>query len=307
MSEGSSLLEQVKFAYNRMLSSGDPRVSDWPMMASPMPTFIIVGAYLFMVWYGPRVMAKRTSAFEIRSVLVFYNACIVALSLWMVYEFCVNGWVFGGYSFGCQPVDRSMHPQALRIARVCWVYYISKIIELADTSFFILRRKFLLITFLHVFHHAVMPATWWFFAKFVPGGFSTFHALLNSFIHVWMYTYYALAAAGPQFHSYLWWKKYLTTAQILQFLLVIAHTSQLFFFKDCDYPMLFGWWIFLFAVTFLALFSHFYYQTYVNPRKMTATKKLAEKTVECDSKTKKTETETKKLRKEDENGIKKSQ
>ncbi len=52
----------------------------------------------------------------------------------------------------------------------------------------------------------------------------------------------------------------MTTAQILQFLIVIAHTTQLFFFKDCDYPILFGWWIISYASIFLILFSHFYYQ-----------------------------------------------
>ncbi|KAM7533965.1 hypothetical protein Aperf_G00000108713 [Anoplocephala perfoliata] len=197
MPKASPLLEQVKSSYSRLLSGGDPRVSDWAMMASPMPTFAIIGVYLFVVWYG----------FEIRNIVVFLNVCMVALSLWMVYEFCAVGWIFGGYSLGCQPVDRSMHPQALRMARVCWVYYISKLIELADTVFFILRRKFQLITFLHVFHHAAMASSWWFFVEFVPGGFSIFHALLNSFIHVWMYTYYALAAAGPHFHPYLWWKR----------------------------------------------------------------------------------------------------
>ncbi|VDM35761.1 unnamed protein product [Hydatigera taeniaeformis] len=207
MQDFSPLLDQVKLTYNRMLSQGDPRVSDWALMASPMPTFGIVGIYLFAVWYGKKVMAQRSSGFEIRNIMVFYNACMVLLSLWLVYEFSVAGWIFGSYTLGCQPVDPSMHPQALRMARACWVFYISKLIELFDTFFFVLRRKFQLITFLHVFHHAIMAASWWFGVKFVPGGFSTFHALINSFIHAWMYTYYALAAAGPQFYPYLWWKR----------------------------------------------------------------------------------------------------
>ncbi|KAM7534778.1 hypothetical protein Aperf_G00000108653 [Anoplocephala perfoliata] len=317
MQEASPLLEQVKSTYNRMLSSGDPRVSDWAMMASPMPTFGIIGAYLFVVWYGQKVMAQRTSGFEIRNIMVFYNACMVVLSLWLVYEFSVAGWIFGSYTLGCQPVDPSMHPQALRMARACWVFYISKLIELADTVFFVLRRKFQLITFLHVFHHAVMAASWWFGVKFVPGGFSTFHALINSFIHVWMYTYYALAAAGPQFHPYLWWKKYMTTAQILQFVVVIAHTTQLFFFKDCDYPILFGWWILSYAFIFLLLFTHFYYQTYIRPRKVSEGEKLGEKKkaienrrrlkVEGGSKAEKNHQEPKKPKKKDEDEDKKSQ
>ncbi|KAM7534678.1 hypothetical protein Aperf_G00000108692 [Anoplocephala perfoliata] len=301
-------MEQVKTVYDRILSKSDPRVSDWAMMASPMPTFAIIIVYFFIVWYGPKLMARRNSNFEIRNIMVFYNACMVALSLWMVHEFSAAGWIFGGYSLGCQPVDRSMNPQALRMARACWVYYISKLIELSDTVFFILRRKFQLITFLHVFHHATMASSWWFFAKFVPGGVSSFHAMINSFIHVFMYTYYGLAAAGPQFYPYLWWKKYLTAAQILQFLLVIAHTTRLFFLKDCDYPIRFSLWIFSNCFIFLVLFSHFYYQAYIKPRHMTTSKKLAKEDIAVgDSIAKKNEQGEKKAKNDDEDKNKKNQ
>ncbi|KAH3832237.1 hypothetical protein DPMN_105518 [Dreissena polymorpha] len=47
------------------------------------------------------------------------------------------------------------------------------------------------------------------------GGFGTFHALLNSFIHLVMYTYYFMAALGPRYQKYLWWKKYMTKMQIV--------------------------------------------------------------------------------------------
>lgn len=49
----------------------------------------------------------------------------------------------------------------------------------------------------------------------VSGGFGTFHGLLNSFIHFWMYSYYGLAAMGPHMQKYLWWKKYMTKLQIV--------------------------------------------------------------------------------------------
>ena len=35
--------------------------------------------------------------------------------------------------------------------------------------FFILRKKFNQVSFLHVFHHGIMPISWWFGVKFVPG------------------------------------------------------------------------------------------------------------------------------------------
>lgn len=39
--------------------------------------------------------------------------------------------------------------------------------------------------------------------------------VLNASIHMIMYSYYFLAALGPQMQKYLWWKKYLTRLQIV--------------------------------------------------------------------------------------------
>lgn len=47
------------------------------------------------------------------------------------------------------------------------------------------------------------------------GGLGTFHALLNCVVHVIMYSYYALSAMGPAYQKYLWWKKYMTTIQLV--------------------------------------------------------------------------------------------
>ena len=43
-----------------------------------------------------------------------------------------------------------------------------------------------------------------------------FSAMINSFIHVVMYTYYLLSALGPSVRKYLWWKKYLTAMQLVR-------------------------------------------------------------------------------------------
>ena len=42
-----------------------------------------------------------------------------------------------------------------------------------------------------------------------------FIGMLNSFVHIFMYGYYALASLGPQMHRYLWWKRYLTIMQLV--------------------------------------------------------------------------------------------
>jgi len=76
-----------------------------------------------------------------------------------------------------------------------------------------------------------------------------------------MYSYYLLAALGPQIQPYLWWKKYLTALQMVQFILVMIHAFQLLFI-DCNFPKAFVWWIGMHAVMFYFLFRNFYNQTY---------------------------------------------
>lgn len=60
-----------------------------------------------------------------------------------------------------------------------------------------------------------MPMSVWFGVKFTPGGHSSFFGFLNTFVHIIMYSYYLLAALGPKYQKYLWWKKYLTTIQMV--------------------------------------------------------------------------------------------
>jgi hypothetical protein len=147
------------------------------------------------------------------------------------------------------------------MARGCWWYYFSKFTEFFDTIFFVLRKKNDHISTLHVIHHGVMPMSVWFGVKFTPGGQSTFFGMINTFVHIIMYLYYLLAAFGPRFQKYLWWKKYLTVLQMVQFVLVMIHAFQLLFI-DCNYPKAFVWWIGLHAVMFYFLFSDFYKQAY---------------------------------------------
>ena len=43
------------------------------------------------------------------------------------------------------------------------------------------------------------------------------------------------AAFGPGVQKYLWWKKYITSLQLVQFVLVFIHALQPIFFS-CNYP-----------------------------------------------------------------------
>lgn len=101
-----------------------------------------------------------------------------------------------------------------------YCYLLAKVSELLDTIFFILRKKNNQVTFLHVYHHAVMVFVTWTALKYEPTFALVFMGMLNSFVHIVMYTYYGLSAY-PNLVKYLWWKKYITKLQLVSCSLLV--------------------------------------------------------------------------------------
>ncbi|XP_076347005.1 very long chain fatty acid elongase AAEL008004-like isoform X2 [Tachypleus tridentatus] len=224
--------------YNKTMENGDRRVQEWPLMQSPGPTITICLSYVYFVKVlGPAIMKNR-EPLNMRWLMVAYNFFMVYIS---VYIF-------------------------VRMANLAWWYYISKFVEFTDTIFFVFRKKFSHVSTLHVIHHGVMPMSVWWGVKFTPGGHSTFFAFVNSFVHILMYIYYGVAAIGPHMYKYLWWKKYMTAIQMVQFIMIFVHSFQLLF-RECDYPKGFMWWIGFHAVLFWFLFWDFYKNAYGKSKK----------------------------------------
>ena len=92
--------------------------------------------------------------------------------------------------------------------------------------FFVARKKFSHLSALHIIHHGTLPWLCWWGPRFVGGGQSGFGPFLNSWVHCVMYLYYFLSAWGPGIQKYLGWKRYLTTMQMVQFVLVFIHALQ---------------------------------------------------------------------------------
>jgi elongation of very long chain fatty acids protein 4 len=109
--------------------------------------------------------------------------------------------------------------------------------------------------------------------SFLPGGDAYFGALLNSLIHVLMYSYYALALLKIPCP----WKRFLTQAQLIQFLSVLIYTGFSYFVlfnriswnqKTCYYVQTFE------MVSLFVLFLHFYSKTYARKKKQKKEKEL---------------------------------
>jgi elongation of very long chain fatty acids protein 7 len=141
-------------------------------------------------------------------------------------------------------------------------------VELLDTVFFVLRKKQSQVTFLHVYHHSCTMFFSWAYLKFLPGEQGVVIGLLNSFVHVVMYTYYLIAALGPRFQKYLWWKKYMTWIQLTQFCVMLAYLISIIA-MDCKLPKALTFFFVANVVVFLYLFGNFYRQAYNKPKNVT--------------------------------------
>lgn len=89
---------------------------------------------------------------------------------------------------------------------------------------------------------------------------------LNSFVHIFMYFYYMVAAMGPKYRKFLWWKRYITWIQLTQFTIMLTYLLLLVIF-DCKFSRALTFFFVGNVVIFLYLFSRFYSQAYNSKKK----------------------------------------
>uniref|UniRef100_A0A8D8SG94 Elongation of very long chain fatty acids protein n=4 Tax=Cacopsylla melanoneura TaxID=428564 RepID=A0A8D8SG94_9HEMI len=242
----------------------DPRTKDWFWSGSLWPPFALMFFYHYFVRsLGPRFMKDR-KPYNIDNVLKVYNLFQVTFSVFLVYRVIKDCYMNANYSLICQPINKSNTPQAMAEIECIWLYYMAKIIDLLDTVFFVLRKKFKQASFLHVYHHTGMILAGLIGTRYVTGGHSVSLGAVNSTVHVIMYTYYLLSSFDKKFTEAKW-KKYITQLQMLQFISLIVHFSFPFIFP-CGFPL----WPCVVIVPqymfMLALFYDFYRKAYNKPK-----------------------------------------
>ncbi|XP_050520239.1 elongation of very long chain fatty acids protein AAEL008004-like isoform X2 [Daktulosphaira vitifoliae] len=241
----------------------DDEVDSWMFMSSSIPVFSIIIIYLlFVLKVGPEMMKNR-NPINLKYPMLLYNIIQIAFNGYIVsLLFTTPGAITHHFNNLCHPIPRNLNNfLLLELNKGSWYFFISKLMDLTDTVFFVLRKKQSQVSFLHIYHHCNMVITCWAYLKFIKGEQLLLCGILNATVHVIMYSYYFLSALGPQIQTFLWWKKYLTRIQITQFLLLIAYQTCLYVF-DCNFPKLFVMYIIADVAIFLYLFVMFYRKTY---------------------------------------------
>lgn len=267
----TNFITETQRQFTRLLNKElkfDAEVDSWVLMSSPFPVIFILIAYiLFVLKIGPKMMENR-EPLKIKHIMMIYNFLQTSYNFYIISEFLFS-YEISSYIFNsiCHPDNTENNREILtKFYTNSWHYMFSKMLDLIDTIFFVLRKKQSHVSFLHVYHHMNMLITTWIFLRFIKGQQGALPGIVNSIIHVIMYSYYFLSALGPQMQKYLWWKKYLTRLQIIQFIAGIIYGLCLFIY-DCNFPRLFTIYMIFDVLLFLYLFLIFYKKTYSEKQK----------------------------------------
>ena len=152
----------------------------------------------------------------------------------------------------------------------CFIFLLSKLPELFDTLFIVLRKQKLI--FLHWYHHITVYCFCW-YTYSTPNGHTRLFMIMNYFVHLIMYSYYAIRAQGfvkvPRAVSIA-----ITCLQLIQMLCGIAACSYslLMLLNDvpCNAQYRNIYVSLLMYSSYAILFARFFYVNYLKKKEGTS-------------------------------------
>ncbi|XP_073096610.1 very long chain fatty acid elongase 3 isoform X2 [Manis javanica] len=204
-------------------------------------SFPIALIYLLFVFVGQNYMKAR-KGFSLQGPLILWSFCLTV------------------FSFSNSPVIRFWS---------C-LFVLSKVIELGDTAFIILRKRPLI--FVHWYHHStvLVYTSFGYKHKVAAGGW---FMTMNYGVHAIMYFYYTLKAAKVK--SPRWLPMFITSLQILQMIIGATVSILIYIWRQehgCHTTTEHICWSSILYITYFILFANFFHQNYIMPKIKVKTK-----------------------------------
>ncbi|XP_054155273.1 elongation of very long chain fatty acids protein 7-like [Oppia nitens] len=267
---GVNIIQYIVYDY--WINKSDERVDKyWLFGGGPQMFALILFSWLvFVVKIGPNLM-KTKQPFVLREIMMAYNLIVVVINIYAVIV-SIKWLDFGKKTFEIELLERNnTSDEVMQEIHEKMIVFYSKLIDLFDTIFFVLRKKSNQISFLHLYHHFMVPVLGYMAMKtgsVMSCVFGVF-VIMNSTVHIIMYSYYFLAAFGPKIQPYLWWKRYITQIQLIQFVILIIYAIYVFIAKDLSqYPDAIKWTVIVQPFIFFYMFLKFYLITYKKSAKI---------------------------------------
>mmetsp|Transcript_10286 Transcript_10286/g.15553 ORF Transcript_10286/g.15553 Transcript_10286/m.15553 type:complete len:298 (+) Transcript_10286:85-978(+) len=233
-------------------------------------------AYICIVLFGKClffVSSKRTKAFIPEPILYAvkfgYNFGQIILCSYMFVESVM---LVRRNNYGLIPMRffncNSFNFAEPVIHKLLWLFYVSKIFDFFDTIFIILGNKRQQFTFLHCYHHMSIFSLYWLNLNMLYDADIVYTITLNAFVHAVMYSYYLICMHLPKDRKYsVWWKKYLTVIQLVQFCFMLADGALLIISECPQIPIRISKLYFTYILSLFVLFMNFFSQSYSKKKK----------------------------------------
>jgi len=223
-------------------------------------------AYLLLVFGGQAIMADRPP-FKLRGPLTLWNIFLAIFSIMgalrTIPELVHTLAHYGFYHSLCSP---SFIDQDRVSGFWTWMFVLSKVPELGDTVFIVLRKQKLI--FLHWYHHmTVLIYCWYSFKEFAAP--ARWFMVMNFLCHSAMYSYYALKALRFRVPKGI--AMVITSMQLLQMFVGCFLTYLTFQIKSsgkaCNVSDTQLQMSLIMYISYAVLFARFFYGAYINTGK----------------------------------------
>lgn len=234
---------------------------DW-FLSDFTSCFTIAMGYLAFVFIGSFVMwafkipSQSASVYPLSFV---YNFVQVALCAYMTIEAGVLAYRHHYTITPCNAFNYENPP----IGSLLWLFYISKVLDFADTFFIIVKKNWKQLSFLHVYHHVTIFSVYWLNLNIGYDGDIYLTILLNGGVHTVMYLYYFVSMHTRQ----IWLKSSVTLMQLGQFCCMMGQAVYLLANNCQTFPKRVTQIYLVYIFTLFLLFVNFFLQSYVFVKK----------------------------------------
>jgi elongation of very long chain fatty acids protein 6 len=184
---------QLEFLYSDYEKTYNPDIV-LDIMKQPAMLWVpivAIAAYLAMCYFGTKIMKDR-KPFDLRGPLALWNLFLATFSAWgMIKTVPHMLHLIATKEFDQTVCDRADSWGGPGTGLAVQLFCLSKIPELVDTFFIVIRKKPLI--FLHWYHHVTVLAFCW-HSYVTESGAGLYFIAMNYTVHAVMYFYYFLQA-----------------------------------------------------------------------------------------------------------------
>uniref|UniRef100_A0A182KCB0 Elongation of very long chain fatty acids protein n=1 Tax=Anopheles christyi TaxID=43041 RepID=A0A182KCB0_9DIPT len=222
----------------------------------------MIAIYLYFIYkYGPSYMEYR-KPYNLRWIIAAYNIFQVAACGYLVRNYIKVGFQFN-FIGRCTPkLPVTEYEHGLDAVYYGWLAMCLRLIEFIETVFFVLRKKQNQVSALHVYHHISTFLIVWWSLKLSLSYQEMSIMVLNSIVHMIMYSYYFLSSfkACQPFTNRV--KPIITIIQLAQLVTMLVHVYAALQ-PSCAANKTIYTLHAINLVILISLFTNFYIQTYV--------------------------------------------